>query len=246
MSGISVPAKRPLARAKRDARDAILAAAMKLISKSGGKKDVSVREIAAEAGVNLALVSYYFDGKEGCLAELYRAKMVPSARERTDALRKLSAGAGVEAVLTEWLAPMLDLHDHWEFAERHVLMTFMQTHQPSLGGRLFCEIFDVPNSAFADAVLQRLPFLSRATVIWRLCALAGAAQIYRDEMYQNAMLTLSNRTCQAKDHREQFRQLIAFGVAGFSAGEPAAPARLAQKKRKLRPSLVSASGGGSS
>lgn len=233
--------KRPLARAKRDARDAILVATMKLIAKSGGKKDVSVREIAAQAGVNLALVSYYFDGKEGCLAELYRARMAPWARERTAALRKLSAGAGVEAVLSEWLAPMLDT----EFTERHVLMTFMQTHQPSLGSQLFCEVFDTNNNAVADAIVQRLPFLSRATVIWRLLALAGAAQFYRDEMFQDAIHALSNGTCQAKDHTEQFRQLIAFGLAGFVAGEPAAAARLAQKKGKLRPSQVSASGGGS-
>ena len=239
---MSVPAKRPLAGARRDARDAILVATMKLISKSGGRKDVSVREIAAKAGVNLALVSYYFDGKEGCLAELYRVKMVPWARERTAALRKLSAGAGVEAVLAEWLAPMLDS----VFTEPHMLMTFMQTHQPSLGSRLFCEVFDTTNNAVADAVLQRLPSLSRATVIWRLLALGGAAEIYRDEMFQDAIHALSNGTCQAKDHREQFRQLIAFGLAGFAAGEPAAPARLAQKKGKLRPPPVSVSEGGSS
>lgn len=233
----------PLAR--RDARVAILAAAMKLIARSGARQDISVREIAAKARVNLALVSYHFGGKEGCLAELYRAKMVPSAQVRTESLRKMGAEADLEAVLATWLAPMLDLHDHEEFAERHALMTFMQTHHPSLAARLFSEVFDSTNNVFVAALLQRLPLLSRPTVIWRLHALAGATQIYRDGVYQDAMRALSNGECMANDHGEQFRQLIAFAVAGFSAPEPSpAPVRSARKVEKSRLLSAPASGRG--
>ena len=49
-------------------RDRILTAAERLFSEAG-IDGVSMREIAAEAGVQLALISYYFGTKQ----ELYRA-----------------------------------------------------------------------------------------------------------------------------------------------------------------------------
>ena len=47
----------------------ILAAAISLFSQKGYAA-VGVREIAAEAGVNIAMISYYFDGKIGILEEI--------------------------------------------------------------------------------------------------------------------------------------------------------------------------------
>jgi AcrR family transcriptional regulator len=220
-----------LARAKRDARVAILDAAMELISESSGRKDISVRELAARAGVNLALISYYFGGKEGCLAELYRAKMSAFARLRTASLLDLDAAAGVDTILATWLGPILGLHDR-ESAERNLLVTFLQTHYPSLTGRLFGEVFESANRALIDALLPRLPFLSRGTVVWRLYALAGAAHLFRDEIYKDAIEAYSNRECRADDQDEQFRQLVAFAVAGFCAAEPAAPVRRTGKGKK--------------
>jgi AcrR family transcriptional regulator len=48
----------------------ILEASITLFSKKGFAA-VGVREIATEAGVNLAMISYYFNGKIGILKEIY-------------------------------------------------------------------------------------------------------------------------------------------------------------------------------
>jgi AcrR family transcriptional regulator len=47
----------------------ILAAAISLFSQKGYAA-IGVREIAAEAGVNIAMISYYFEGKIGILKEI--------------------------------------------------------------------------------------------------------------------------------------------------------------------------------
>jgi len=50
-------------------RNRILAAAISLFAQKGFAA-VGVREIAAEAGVNIAMISYYFEGKVGILKEI--------------------------------------------------------------------------------------------------------------------------------------------------------------------------------
>ena len=52
-----------------DPKKRILASAISLFAKKGFAA-VGVREIASEAGVNIAMISYYYDGKIGILEEI--------------------------------------------------------------------------------------------------------------------------------------------------------------------------------
>jgi AcrR family transcriptional regulator len=56
-------------RENTDPKKRILAAAISLFAQKGFAA-VGVREIAAEAGVNIAMISYYYDGKIGILKEI--------------------------------------------------------------------------------------------------------------------------------------------------------------------------------
>jgi len=56
-------------RGTSDPKKRILAAAISLFAQKGFAA-VGVREIAGEAGVNIAMISYYFDGKVGILKEI--------------------------------------------------------------------------------------------------------------------------------------------------------------------------------
>jgi len=68
--GASRPPGRPAAANRTDARDALLEATGRLIAETGAS-DLSVRRIAAEAGVSPAMVHYYFGDKDG----LYEAML---------------------------------------------------------------------------------------------------------------------------------------------------------------------------
>jgi TetR/AcrR family transcriptional regulator len=54
---------------REEPRERILAAAARLFARHGCGR-VSVREITREAGVNMAMVSYYFGGKDGLYREI--------------------------------------------------------------------------------------------------------------------------------------------------------------------------------
>jgi len=84
MHGSNHPAKhrkargRPAGEGARDVRAALLAAARERFLERS-YREVSVRELAAAAGVNPAMVGYYFGGKQGLYAAMLQEVMGPLA-----------------------------------------------------------------------------------------------------------------------------------------------------------------------
>jgi AcrR family transcriptional regulator len=70
-------------------RQKIFASAERLFAERGFN-GVSVRDIANDAGVNSALVGYYFGGKQGLLSEVYTCHCTPLNQERMRLLREFS------------------------------------------------------------------------------------------------------------------------------------------------------------
>src|SRR5271165_3963630 len=75
-SAAALPLDRP---ADPSSREKLLGAAERLFA-DRGFNGVSVRQIAAAAGVNSALVGYYFGSKTGLLSEVYRLHCEPMNR----------------------------------------------------------------------------------------------------------------------------------------------------------------------
>src|SRR5215204_3172344 len=76
-----------------------------------GFQNVSVRDITAEAGVNLASVNYHFGSKDGLLFEIFRRRTAELNRERARMLHEANdrhAGAPpVREILEALFAPPL-------------------------------------------------------------------------------------------------------------------------------------------
>jgi len=76
-----------------DCRDNLIASSLPLFA-AKGLNGVSVRELAAAAGVNLSMISYYFGGKEGLYAAVLTdqfailGKLDGLVQRETDTLRK--------------------------------------------------------------------------------------------------------------------------------------------------------------
>ena len=68
---------------EKDSRDLLLGAAKKIFARDG-YDGATVKDLADEAGVNISLVSYYFQGKEGlfkaCLEEFGRTRLAAAER----------------------------------------------------------------------------------------------------------------------------------------------------------------------
>lgn len=84
-----------------------MAAAERLFA-ARGFAGVSVRMIAAEAGVNWSLVGYYFRSKDGLLAEVYRRHCTTLNAERLRLLTEARAsGLQIESVIEAFVRPAL-------------------------------------------------------------------------------------------------------------------------------------------
>lgn len=73
---------------------------------------MSIRDITNAAGVNSALVGYYFRGKEGLLSEVYLRYCRPLTEERERLLqdfKNVKAGLTLERVIEAFIRPSLTL-----------------------------------------------------------------------------------------------------------------------------------------
>ena len=91
-------------------RSAILPAAERLYA-DRGFSDVTLRDIVATAGVNLAAVNYHFGSKDELIAELFVTRSLATNRERLNELKAAEAAGGgrasVDAILRALVGPTL-------------------------------------------------------------------------------------------------------------------------------------------
>ncbi len=185
-----------------------------------GFREVSVREIAAHAGVNSALVGYYFRGKLALFNEVYRAHAAPLAKER---LRRLAAitkkgrKPAVEEVVRAYIVPWLQLgsalrftanlsNERWEHTQRAAPFT----------QRVF--------NSFINVLQGCLPHLSRETLSWRLHFLVGAVAF--GTKVPGPLRAFSKGSCDPDNLEMTLAQIIPYATAGFCAPEPGKSLRL--------------------
>src|SRR5580704_18663332 len=92
----------------------VLAAAERLFALNGFQ-NVSVRDITAEAGVNLASVNYHFGSKDALLFEIFRTRTAELNRARARMLHEASdrhkGHPPVREILEALIAPPVRWHD---------------------------------------------------------------------------------------------------------------------------------------
>lgn len=168
--------RRPPPQERPDRRFAILLAAEKLFAQRG-YHGVSIRQIAEEAGVPLALVGYYFGQKH----ELFQAIFEhwnSTIRERLDALAKVRKHAGepdyLEQVVDAFLGPVLRLRASPE-GEWYALLMTRGINEPGTETDLVMrQYFDPMANAFIDALLDAFTGRTRAQVAWAYQFMLGA------------------------------------------------------------------------
>jgi AcrR family transcriptional regulator len=173
---ITASPRRPAPEVRPDRRYAILLAAEKLFAQRG-YHGVSIRQIADEAGVPLALVGYYFGQKH----ELFQAIFEhwnSTIRERLDALANVRKHAGepdyLEQVVEAFLGPVLRLRASPE-GEWYALLMTRGINEPGTETDLVMrQYFDPMANAFIDALLDAFTGRSRAQVAWAYQFMLGA------------------------------------------------------------------------
>jgi AcrR family transcriptional regulator len=205
-------------RDSESSREKLLASAERLFA-DRGFDGVSVRDIANAAGVNSALVGYYFRGKEGLLSEVYTRHCEPLKRERArllDEYSKAAKGPTLEQVIEAFIRPSLevttDKHGHTDFTR---LRAVLSAENSALLEKLVAENFDQSSGMFVDALCKCLPKLTREDILWRFHFLLGTIDYTGAGPHR--IRTLSKGRCDPSDPVATCRHLIPFLAAGFRA-----------------------------
>ena len=231
----ALPERRPVGRAasrepKPDRRLAILLAAEKLFGLHGYHA-VSIRDIAAEAGVPLALVGYYYGAKH----ELYHAifeSWQASIDQRLAGLRAACADKdapdALERIVDAFVSPVIALQRSPEgqyFAQMAARDLASSTAEVDSVQRQF---FDPMAHAFIDALVAVCPGATRAQVAWCYQFALGAMLYFLLTSERAQRLSLGAADAADPAGKDLLLRFIAAGFRGAlpqAASKPAARAR---------------------
>jgi AcrR family transcriptional regulator len=197
-------------------RTAILTAAERLYA-DRGFADVTLRDIIAAAGVNLAAVNYHFGSKDELIAELFVTRGLATNRERLNELRLAeeagSGRAGIDAILRALIGPTLR-GCLGPDRERSTAARFMI--RASIRRIKNREIDHLRK--FAAAMRRSLPGRDEVDLYWGLhFALAMAHQTIRDS---ERLAKLSEGSCDLDDVEGIIERIVAVSVMAL-AGDKA-------------------------
>ncbi|WP_255437816.1 TetR family transcriptional regulator [Comamonas flocculans] len=164
----------PDAASRPDRKAAILLAAEKLFAQYGYHA-VSIRQIAAEAGVPPALVGYYWGAKHEMFHAIF-AHWRSTIDERLSLLRAALDGPRptVHDVVQAFAEPVLQLRASPEGEYYALLVARELMYRTPDTDRVLAEMFDPMAHAFIDALHQLRPEWPRARAAWAYQFAMGA------------------------------------------------------------------------
>ena len=199
-------------------KNLVFAAAERLFAVHGFQK-VSVRDITAEAGVNLASVNYHFRSKDALLLEIFRRRTAELNRARARMLHEASDRHGgrppVRAILEALIAPPVRWLD--PRGDRLISIQFI-IRARSEGTEEMRALLrnDVSHlRRFSDALLAARPDLPPEEVYWRLHFVLGMIHNNRFAEFDR-LSTLSEGLTREDDIEALIRRMVDFAEAGFA------------------------------
>jgi AcrR family transcriptional regulator len=198
---------------------AVIAAAERLFA-INGFRSVSVRDITAEAGVNLASVNYHFGSKDALLFEIFRRRTAELNRERARMLHEAEDRHGGRPPVREILAALIEPPLRWSGRSPalRIAMQFI-IRARSEGTEAVREVLrtDVSHlSRFADALIRACPELPREEIYWRLHFVLGMIHNNRFAEFDR-LHALSDGLTREGDVDSLLKRMMDFAEAGFLA-----------------------------
>jgi AcrR family transcriptional regulator len=140
-----------------------------------GYAGTSLRQVTAEAGVNLASIHYHYGSKEELLDAVVQRRAEPVNAERLALLEAAIAQAGgrplkVEAILEALIRPMAAAATRNEQFVRFMGRVFAEGLMPHIVKKHFHHVMQ----RFIAALRQTMPDLPEQEFLWRIHFMMGA------------------------------------------------------------------------
>ncbi len=202
-----------------DTRTKLLDVAEKLFAEKGIGA-TSLRNIIAEADVNLASIHYHFGSKEALVREVFARRIKPVNAERLQRLDKLEesgeqSAPELEELIRAFIEPAIRLK--FEEPERMKFILRLISLLQSDGGELrelFTDLFEEVATRFLAALQKSLPHVSQAELFWRFKFMLGSMFMIMSHPPVHDVKFIETSEL---DPESILAQVIPFLVAGFEA-----------------------------
>ena len=213
------PPGKTRAQKSLETRDRILDVAEQEFSRHGFD-GVTLRVVAKAAGVDTALLHYYFDSKKGLFDAVFLRRAEVLNQDRMDALDRYEAEAGdkvtVEGAVTAFLNPVLERCANAGPGWRaYFALVAVVNNTPVWGGETMTRYFDPVIHRLISVVRKALPQAREEDLFWSYHMLSGSLTLTLAET--GRIDTLSKGICRSDDIAAVAPRMTAYAAAGFRA-----------------------------
>lgn len=199
-------------------RDAILAQA-EIIFADQGFSGARTRDIATAAGVNQALIRYYFGSKEDLFDEVFRRRGSVISGQRHVSLDRLLAETPeptVAQIVRAYLQPQWDMKKSGPGGAAFVRLQARLHAEPEEHAlRLRREVYDASVRRYIQALAQVLPEIPRGVLSIRMAFLVGTYLFMLNDL--GRLNDLTDGQFGEVGHGDMLDYLVTFLSAGLSA-----------------------------
>jgi AcrR family transcriptional regulator len=205
--------------ATQDKQESILDAAEECFSEHGFD-GVTIRDVARAAGVDTALLHYYFGTKKGLFDAVFRRRAEILNRMRIESLNAYAEKMGdkltVEGAVEAFTGPLFDLAAQGDERWKHYFALLAQVNNtPAWGGKTMTRYFDPVIQRLIEVVRVALPDATPEDLYWSYHFLSGALTLTLSQT--GRIDRLSNGICRSSDFRAVHERMAPFVAAGFLA-----------------------------
>lgn len=200
-----------------DRRDVILDAAEALFCVHGFH-GVTVRQVATEAGVDPALLNYYFVSKRGLFDAVFLRRAQPVNAARLEAMNRYEASTAAmtaEGCLQAFFEPVLQW---WETGgdgwRNYFRLVALVNNTPTWGGSTMTQFFDPVIQRLIDLLRQCLPEARPEDLYWCYHFISGALSLSFADT--GRIDNLSGGLCHSSDVAAVRKRLASFSAAGLT------------------------------
>lgn len=206
-------------------RERLFEAAERLIAERG-LAHVSLREITAEAGVNLASVNYHFGSRDGLILALFKVRVGLLNRERLRLLRaaeqECDGVVPIERILRALIAPpILGISSGIGLSPVAAQFLWRVERDPNQAIRDLIDTETGHLQPFVVALARALPRLAHEEICWRLHFTLGAMHYAIGDVRR--LRALIGNPGLVEDAGQIIDRLVAFASAGVRDGQTALP-----------------------
>ena len=198
---------------KLDTKSKILDAAERLFGMKGFES-TSLRDITAEAQVNLAAVNYHFQSKDSLIDAVIARRLEPVNRRRIEMLEEAGPNPTLEQILRAFLTAPLELKTDAVVPLLGRIMS--DPHQ--FVEKVYKKHLQAVAERFRREIARALPDLPPAEHQWRLYFAAGVMTHLLS--WSKMLPEISGGLCDTSDRTALLERVIAFLAAGFRAPVP--------------------------